>query len=123
MKIEDEKGRNDKMDLGVTMRKTTHMKFFIENWTGPQTCLPFGKLIFLCTVLVVIHMGLNFPVLAWEIVTHKELTEEAINIKEGFLNTYLIDNLYLEGGLNEVVVGKTLRWLFQPVAGDLFAAS
>ena len=51
---------------------------------------------------------------AWEVDTHEELTEQAINIKEGDLNTYLKNNLGLEGGLNEVVDEKTVReWMIE----------
>jgi len=100
------------------MRKTTHMKFFAKFWTQSQAFLPPGKIILLCIFLVVGNMGLSLPVWAWEIVTHKELTEEAINIKAGVLNTYLIENLGLEGGLDEVVDKKTVRqWM---IAGSDF---
>jgi hypothetical protein len=96
------------------MKGTTYMKFFIEYWSRPQICIPFGKFIFLWLVLVGGDMGLGLPALAWEIKTHKELTEQAINIKAGVLSTYLINNLGLESGLNEVVDKKTVRqWMIE----------
>jgi hypothetical protein len=43
--------------------------------------------------------------------THRELTEQAINIMEAELNSYLINNLGLEGGLNSSVNGGSPREL------------
>ncbi len=48
---------------------------------------------------------------AWERNTHEELTEQAISTMEADLNSYLINNLGLEGGLNASVKGGTPRKL------------
>jgi len=96
------------------MKGTTYMKFFIEHWSRPQIGIPFGKILLLWLVLVVGDMGLSLPALAWEIKTHKELTDQAINIKAGILDTYLKENLGLESGLQEVVGKKTVRqWMIE----------
>nr|MBA3612811.1 hypothetical protein [Nitrospirales bacterium] len=51
---------------------------------------------------------------AWEISTHRELTEKAIEFVAADLNTFLIDNLGLEGGLNASVNGMTAqKWLIE----------
>lgn len=90
------------------------MKFFIERWSRPQISLPFGKMICLGIILIVGNIASSLPVLAWEIVTHKELTEQAINIKIDILNSYLKNNLGLENGLDEVVNEKTVRqWMIE----------
>jgi len=44
---------------------------------------------------------------AWEVNTHEELTTKAIEVVESKVNTYLVDNLGLEGGLNESLPGGT----------------
>ena len=72
----------------------------------------------LLALLVAGNLCLGSTVLAWEVITHEELTEEAIKIKKDDLNTYLINNLGLEGGLGEVVGGeetkKTAReWIIE----------
>ena len=112
--IADEAGRNHTMGLGVTTKGTTNMKFFIEHWSRPQICIPFGKIICLFTMLVVGIMALSLPASAWEVKTHRELTGQAINIKAGVLGTYLKENLGLESGLNEMVDDKTVReWILE----------
>ncbi len=65
--------------------------------------------------LLVILGALFSPtnVWSWEVKTHEELTEEAIKINEGDLNDYLINNLGLEGGLNESLPGGTPRELMK----------
>ena len=51
---------------------------------------------------------------AWEISTHRELTEKAIEFVASDLNTYLVDNLGLEGGLNASVDGMTAKkWMIE----------
>lgn len=50
---------------------------------------------------------------AWEVKTHEELTEEAIETVEMDLNTYLVENLGLESGLNESLSGGTPRVLMK----------
>ena len=50
---------------------------------------------------------------AWEVKTHEELTEESIKIKEQTLSAYLVENLGLEGGLNESLPGGTPRELMK----------
>ncbi|HBP90907.1 MAG TPA: hypothetical protein PKK23_20720 [Nitrospirales bacterium] len=51
---------------------------------------------------------------AWEINTHRELTEKAIEIVASDLNTFLINNLGLEGGLNASVDGRTAKkWMIE----------
>ncbi len=90
------------------------MKFFIEQRSRPQISILFGKIIFLWLVLVVEVMGLSLTSWAWEIKTHKELTEQAINIKAGILDAYLKENLGLESGLEEMVDNKTVRqWVIE----------
>ncbi len=63
--------------------------------------------------LFVLLGALFFPASgwAWEVNTHEELTEQAIQIMEADLTNYLIDNLGLEGGLNESLPGGTPREL------------
>jgi hypothetical protein len=50
---------------------------------------------------------------AWERNTHEELTEQTIRITEADPNTYLINNLGLEGGLNASVKGGTPQELMK----------
>ncbi|MDR4461030.1 MAG: hypothetical protein MRJ67_11030 [Nitrospirales bacterium] len=50
--------------------------------------------------------------------THRELTEQAINIMEAELNSYLINNLGLEGGLNANVKGGSPRELMIQGSND-----
>ena len=66
----------------------------------------------LCSLFILV-CGLLLPARgwAWEVNTHEELTEQAIRIMEGDLNTYLINNLGLEGGLGASVKGGTPREL------------
>ncbi len=45
--------------------------------------------------------------MGFEVKTHKELTEKAIEVMESTLSAYLIDNVGLEGGLNASFNGKT----------------
>ncbi len=55
---------------------------------------------------------------AWEVNTHRELTEQAIKINEAELNAYLINNLGLEGGLNASVMGGRPRDLMIQGSGN-----
>jgi hypothetical protein len=73
------------------------------------TSVRFG-IIYILPVLV---YAFFFPVSgwAWEVNTHRELTEQAINIKADELNAYLINNLGLEGGLDASVKGGSPREL------------
>jgi hypothetical protein len=51
---------------------------------------------------------------AWEISTHRELTEKAIEFVSSDLNTFLVNNLGLEGGLNASVDGMTAKkWMIE----------
>lgn len=51
---------------------------------------------------------------AWEISTHRELTEKAIEIVASDLNTFLVNNLGLEGGFNASVDGKSAKkWMIE----------
>ncbi|MEO8327471.1 MAG: hypothetical protein ABI618_16585, partial [Nitrospirota bacterium] len=67
--------------------------------------MKFWVLVVVCTLI------LPASGWAWERNTHEEITEQAIRIMEADLNTYLIDNLGLEGGLNASVKGGTPRKL------------
>jgi hypothetical protein len=49
----------------------------------------------------------------WEVNTHEQLTEKAIETVESHLNAYLIDQLGLEGGLNAALPGGTPRELMK----------
>ena len=90
------------------------MKCFFGQRPRPQICIPFGKMIFLWAVLGLFGMEPSLSSWAWENKTHRELTEQAINIKAGILDPYLKDNLGLESGLNEMVDGKTAReWMIE----------
>jgi len=63
---------------------------------------------------LLVSLGGLFPltkVWAWEVNTHRELTEQTITIKEAELNTYLINNLGLEQGLDTSVKGGIPREL------------
>ncbi|MDH4360745.1 MAG: hypothetical protein OEW33_08405, partial [Nitrospirota bacterium] len=52
--------------------------------------------------------------LGFEVNTHRQLTEKAIESMESTLNAYLINNIGLEGGLNESVGGITARqWMIE----------
>ncbi len=52
--------------------------------------------------------------MAFEVKTHRQLTEKAIESNESQLNTYLVDNLGLEGGLNEQLGDYTARgWMIE----------
>ena len=72
---------------------------------------PVPSFLALMFPLLVLMETLSFPNTgwAWEVKTHEELTEEAINFNQGDLNAYLIDNLGLEGGLQEALPGGTPR--------------
>jgi hypothetical protein len=51
---------------------------------------------------------------AWERSTHRELTVKTIELVESNLNTYLVENLGLEGGLNSSVNGMTAqKWMIE----------
>ena len=70
-----------------------------------------GVVLFLTMVAWII-----FPIAngwAWEVKTHKEITEQAIKIVEADLNDYLINNLGLENGLNASVTGGTPQKLME----------
>ena len=72
----------------------------------------FSKPISLLRAIVV--LGSLFSVVqaeAWEVNTHRELTEKAIEIIETELNGYLENNLGLEGGLNASLPGGSPRKL------------
>lgn len=60
-----------------------------------------------------LNLYLVSPGWTFEIYTHRDLTEEAIHLVEADLNTYLIKNLGLEGGLNVAVTGGTPRDLMK----------
>ncbi len=68
-------------------------KQMLQNWTS--------KRFFLIAVLVTSCFVLNTPARAFEVDTHRQLTDKAIESIEAQLHTYLVDNLGLEGGLNE----------------------
>jgi hypothetical protein len=77
---------------------------------NPCLSISFNPSMFFLLVV----MGALFPltnVWAWEVNTHRELTEQAIRIMEADLNSYLINNLGLEGGLNASVKGGSPREL------------
>ena len=96
------------------MKGTGTMIFFIEQWSRPQICISFRKIIHFFSMLVVGIMGFSLPVSAWEITTHRDLTEQAINIKAGLLSPYFKDNLGLKNGINEGVDGKTAtQWMLE----------
>lgn len=51
---------------------------------------------------------------AFEVSTHRQLAEKAIEVMESELNTYLVVNLGLEGGLNTSFNGMTARaWMIE----------
>jgi hypothetical protein len=86
-----------------------HSFFFLRSRMNPAPqILPVTmcSLFFLVCVLLLPTGGW-----AWEVNTHRELTEQAINIMEAELNSYLINNLGLEGGLNSSVNGGSPREL------------
>ena len=66
--------------------------------------LPTMKILLLFVAFIPITSSSGW---AWERNTHEEITEQAIRIMEGDLNSYLINNLGLENGLNESVMGST----------------
>jgi hypothetical protein len=74
-----------------------------------------GSLVFPFINVLVLILAFTFILSAdswaWERNTHEEITEQAIRIMEGDLNSYLMNNLGLENGLNESVVGGTPRML------------
>ncbi len=90
------------------------MKLSIKYFLHPQKYFLFRRSMLFFLFLVVGNFEGSLPAWAWEITTHKELTEQAINIKADILNAYLIDNLGLESGLNEVVDEKPVRqWMIE----------
>ena len=82
----------------------------------PKRGLP-GTYIKTMTLLFVFSAVLNLFLVsqagAFEVDTHKKLTEAAIVTLESTLNTYLTENLGLEGGLNASVTGGTPRDLMK----------
>jgi len=90
--------------------------FFLRSQMNPvPKILPF----ILCSLFALVCVFL-LPTRgwAWEVNTHKEITEQAIRIMEGDLNAYLIDNLGLDGGLNAAVKGGTPRELMIQGSND-----
>lgn len=84
---------------------------------NPYLAISFNPTMFFLLVMV----GALYPlanVWAWEVNTHRELTEQAINIMEAELNSYFINNLGLEGGLNSSVKGGSPRELMIQGSND-----
>lgn len=72
---------------------------------------------FLCFVFSASFVGLLFseqPLEAFEVNTHRQITEKAVEGIAPKLNSYFIDKLGLEGGLNTIVNGKTVfLWMVE----------
>jgi len=78
----------------------------------PSTCpqnIVFVSILFL--IVLVTHLVACEPIWAFEVNTHRQITEKAIEKVESTLNSYLVDNLGLEGGLNASLPGGTPREL------------
>ena len=84
------------------------LKFSLHPALANASCATICSLLVLLCVLL--HPTIGW---AWERNTHEELTEQTIRITEADLNTYLINNLGLEGGLNASVKGGTPQELMK----------
>jgi len=84
------------------------LKFSLHPALTNASCATICSLLVLLCVLL--HPTIGW---AWERNTHEELTEHTIRITEADLNTYLINNLGLEGGLNAFVKGGTPQELMK----------
>ncbi len=78
----------------------------------------FTRLSAFLGVIVMLNLFLIPSGWAFEIYTHRDLTDEAIDLVKADLNTYLIENLGLEGGLNASVTGGTPRDLMKQGSMD-----
>jgi hypothetical protein len=85
-----------------------YLKFSLHPALTNASCATICSLLVLLCVLL--HPTIGW---AWERNTHEELTEQTIRITEADLNTYLINNLGLEGGLNASVKGGTPQELMK----------
>ena len=86
------------MKMGRTMKGTIHMNFFIGHRHPLHTILSLGKTIFLIVLVEGVVVS-SAPVSAWEIKTHIELTDQAINIKAGVLLLKVAALLSFLGGV------------------------
>lgn len=69
---------------------------------------------FLPLLCISVNLLLPFSVMAFEVKTHRQITEKAIEGVESTLHAYLTENLGLEGGLNASVGGMTAKeWMIQ----------
>jgi hypothetical protein len=84
------------------------LKFSLHPALTNASCATICSLLVLLCVLF--HSTIGW---AWERNTHAELTEQTIRITEADLNTYLINNLGLKGGLNASVKGGTPQELMK----------
>ena len=105
---------------GLTVHKKHNLTFFYDYKNF--LCSILQNFLFNCpknTVFVSILFSLVLvhnlvvceTIWAFEVNTHRQLTEKAIEKVESTLNSYLIDNLDLEGGLNASLPGGTPREL------------
>ncbi|WP_454062958.1 hypothetical protein [Candidatus Nitrospira salsa] len=77
-------------------------------------CPQFGRILFLGVLVIAGNMWFESPASGWERNTHRELTEKAIESVVPSLNTYLTDNLGLEGGINASFDGMTAtQWMIE----------
>ncbi len=99
------KGLASQCKVGTFCFHFPYLSIFSKN---PWLSISFNPTTFSLLILIGVLLPLT-NVWAWEVNTHRELTEQAINIKEAELNAYLINNLGLEGGLNASVEGGSPR--------------
>ncbi len=76
------------------------------------------KMAMLLVMSLTANLLLAIQTWAFEINTHEQLTEDAIITVQSTLNTYLIDNLGLEGGLDASIEGGTPRDLMKKGSRD-----
>ncbi|MCA9470121.1 MAG: hypothetical protein KC643_32375, partial [Nitrospira sp.] len=82
-----------------------------KNWTVRQSLMQ-GFLVMVLGVST--NLILIGEVEAWERITHRELTENVIDVVAPNLNPYLSNSLGLESGLNSTVDGMTVKqWMME----------
>jgi len=71
-----------------------------------------GRIFLFAIVGLAGNMTFSNPAIGWERSTHRELTEKAIEVVASDLNSYLVNNLGLEGGLDGSVDGMAAKqWM------------